>query len=1256
MAKFQQFVLSLALVASLLTQCVARQARPVSTAPMTPTRLLSATATAPATPSVVPSPSLVPYQVLYSVSSTTTYTLTAQDSSAARDLLAGLGIPAGEQGMNIGLGGLPISATLPLLAEINDLAGAVYDPESGRLLLLGTHDPALPEIEPDDLVVALRSAYSEADDVGVSIDPIDPGDLGGPMQVSYYGQTQDTHVGQVMYEADRYLKILSMGEDNITGQAVTCTVPGYRSEADLALEFPDQDQAQQWHRMWYLVAGQALPISVNTDNSAMMFGEVPIIVQARYVQFDQQGQKHDVPGSSPSIDAFVGHYNSHFAQFAAEKREVGQLVQLAKLLSIARWLRGKQVPVDLDWLASYPLKAASTPATTPGRTVTRSHTETEGNRTLIRQVMLFGGVDMGFKNELMIPPPGDPVHQVSEIAGQVPLDQVRSTTPVNIGSQKYRAAPVFVTQAGVPGRLILAQPLFLAPVAGLLVAGLTLYYDSYSRQNSPVAPGWSLGLSRLSPSEPIAAKVEGTGQDVQIPRVVTLVDPSTGSRRSYRNSGTIVDGELLYDPEDQKEAAQLRYDYQGRSFRLDEGGIRSRFDGGGLLIAQTRGDERLEIRYDATGNPIALAHSDGTEVQLRYDQGLLVEAIGPGNAKASLVRQDADLVRITRADGVTTISHVDGRPHEIRNGSEVLSVDFDALGRVLQLEHGGLIHTLDYTSDSSIQSIEGVPGHLITVERGPKGQIVRVEVTEDVNTNDIHLARAAVDPATLEPGSLLQAMLDNPHLDLSPLLAGHCQKMIIQPLGKRTVRIEGSILVVDGRLMPTQLAKALDTGWGALEQLREQGYVNLTLDPDSGVVAGFDPQTRETMALVPQEGGVVVRRSFPRLRGEVDDIARLVTDLGGQSRGLRVSAWFQTPEGGWNWLTPAGEVKLFLVGQERTLGDLNGAAGSLGGQDQAGQFATQLGDALRQDMAGAWAIDWPSGDASTPAELLLQAYPCAERLLQGDDLETAAKQLPPQIQPGQVVRLKPIETLYGWLLPGKGPLFVDVPQKESPWVSRFFGANDLRLIAPHSTPQRAEAYLERERPIMGKDIVVLYTPDGKAEPEQAKAQRDAFRQVQQRLQGLGIRVEDIGENREGDAILLSQLTSEDMVVLEVTHLGGDNRLQIYGDGSVHPKDFRKVRGVKYFMACSSMPYGVPGAAVRAGADSAVGTVAPITTDQVNAWLEHMVDYLQQHPEGVLPSKMEQDLRIQMLIEYGDPGYGPATLPMSHDPNGDMHIA
>jgi len=65
-------------------------------------------------------------------------------------------------------GGVSLSKTAELMLNINDVAGATYDDKTGQIILFGKEDLTLPEMDMDDLSVAVNSVYS-SQDPGVSI-------------------------------------------------------------------------------------------------------------------------------------------------------------------------------------------------------------------------------------------------------------------------------------------------------------------------------------------------------------------------------------------------------------------------------------------------------------------------------------------------------------------------------------------------------------------------------------------------------------------------------------------------------------------------------------------------------------------------------------------------------------------------------------------------------------------------------------------------------------------------------------------------------------------------------------------------------------------------------------------------------------------------------------------------------------------------------------------------------------------------------
>lgn len=115
--------------------------------------------------------------------------------------------------------GIPLEESAKALAELTDITGATWDKENNQLIITGVKGDG-PGLRLDDLIVAVES-LSAGQEIGVSIDPM-PQEQGEPlsdrMNVRYIPeQIQGTNLGRILFEADRQLKVLSLGEDQVIG-------------------------------------------------------------------------------------------------------------------------------------------------------------------------------------------------------------------------------------------------------------------------------------------------------------------------------------------------------------------------------------------------------------------------------------------------------------------------------------------------------------------------------------------------------------------------------------------------------------------------------------------------------------------------------------------------------------------------------------------------------------------------------------------------------------------------------------------------------------------------------------------------------------------------------------------------------------------------------------------------------------------------------------------------------------------------------
>lgn len=293
------------------------------------------------------------------------------------------------------------------------LAGAVF-PENGReILFIGTHHEGEPPLDPTDLldafVVSFR-ALEAGQAPGVSIEPskeqlarrpfrIEENDL---MPIEYIGGDEHTVVGLAAFEADRVMKSLSLGKDNITKRPFSSRVPGYRSHLDMM----DGSEAGDPTRFWIEQAKDNVTQS-RDGRTFLIEPELIVRVKAMVVEnlVDKQGnilKTHlvDKGRATPSARKFASHMTRHYKNFAEEFPVFHELLTYAAVVSLAEAVRpaDDQRPrpkLDKDWLmVQHRVKPVETPSTTPA-TINRSKRAFPTARRGVSVIpMLSGGVDL----------------------------------------------------------------------------------------------------------------------------------------------------------------------------------------------------------------------------------------------------------------------------------------------------------------------------------------------------------------------------------------------------------------------------------------------------------------------------------------------------------------------------------------------------------------------------------------------------------------------------------------------------------------------------------------------------------------------------------------------------------------------------------------------------------------------------------------------------------------------------------------------
>lgn len=519
-----------------------------------------------------------------------------------------------------GTDGISLYQMLLPLSRLNQIDAAAYDPSRNQLILIGRYLPGWPTIQVDDFVTALRGVFLGDDDFGMTIVPtgaqiaaqqVDLSAGDDLMDVFYFGGTENTHMGLVMFQADRYLKDLSIGLDENGQPFRPASIPDFRSGLEW-VAYHGGGNTELWHREWFVPS--EIMVSVSPDGQAMWIDAVKMEVQTRFVQFDANGEMYDVEGYDPAANDFVSFLTSHYDEFAEENQALRQLQQFVNLVTIARWMRDYQVPFDTSTLEMYP----ELPVQTPSQTM--AHTASLEQSTYIYQ--LFGGVDLGTQPTYL---QAGPDHEIAQLDQVLPSAGVGYLWPVTIANSWYDAGAISLQPIDSVGAVTINQSFLFGPTDRPLPLGVRLIYHSLFRGESAFGTGWKFGPAELTLETPLEASQDD-------PQYATIIVHDNLQQQSntfefaqtpdnqfeffVAPSGEVeypeVDGQTLrYNP------AQQVYYWQNKDTTYG-------FDQFGRFVYESRNGESLTVAWHDNGLPSRISHSAGDTLEIEYTPGAII--------------------------------------------------------------------------------------------------------------------------------------------------------------------------------------------------------------------------------------------------------------------------------------------------------------------------------------------------------------------------------------------------------------------------------------------------------------------------------------------------------------------------------------------------------------------------------------------------------------------------------------------------------
>ncbi len=594
------------------------------------------------------------------------------------------------------VGGVLFDKAAECLTDLEEITGAYWDDKLGQIILVGRKNGKmeelfLPRMDKDHLAVAMRAAFS-GDNLGVSIDP-PPGYLengkfpadGTEMEVRYLGNTKDTLFGAIMFEADRLLKTLSMGKDNITHGAVTSQVQGFQNELDISLTM-GTEKPNTWHRMWFVIEDIRLhlPVKESTDRNSIKFGKAAIKVKAEYIS------KEKNPGVDPVADRFAKHFTLHYDDFAKDFPVLERLREVAKISAIAKWLRNSGKPIDLSFLNEYEFIKVPTPEKTPGIIASKSKSWQSGNVIRNQTYSLYGGVDFDFhyqsiRDDMEAPALKKVTHESKPCETSLAWD-------FKFKGEPQRALAFSMVRTN--GNYTATHSDFSIPVTDSMKLELARYYDSFNTKPSIFGYGWNLKI----PYEIFIINPQKTDSSI------LLLNRLNGASNKY-----IFDKDnhayffvVSEQSEKREENGKTTFPYScnpqkfikknpdGTFILKAEDSVTYNFDPQGKLISMTdENNRRLNYMYE--GNRVAgIADSQERNIRLFYDQrGRVKQAVCPGQKIISYQYGPAgDLIRVSDNGGDAKNYVYDANHRMVKvfdnRGKVTLKNSYDPLGRIIK--------------------------------------------------------------------------------------------------------------------------------------------------------------------------------------------------------------------------------------------------------------------------------------------------------------------------------------------------------------------------------------------------------------------------------------------------------------------------------------------------------------------------------------------------------------------------------------------
>jgi RHS repeat-associated protein len=636
------------------------------------------------------------------------------------------------------VGGVYLDKAAEVLGDLRGIEGVAFDPITNRVILVGNDagKTTLPPLRLEDLAAASRTVFGDYDtEPGVTIDPDPKNPKADQMIVRFFGGMENTYFGYQLFEADRMMKSLSLGKDNINGKPVKANIHGYYNLLELSFSnLGGSYRKDLWSRFW-LVPEQVI-VRVSDDKKSITFPDTRIRVKTETMRW-QGGQLVPAKGErDEKAEYFAAHFTRYYDDYAKEFPVFRGLKTLANLVGLAKWLKEASINVDFGWLKDYE-KTFATPAKTPSLTVS--------DRRSSMGISVFGGTDLTVKN-----------NYVKDDGSSAKLAQ-RALLAMATGAPPGLASVTFQTADGKLKRAV-ALPTLQTRAGGAKTmreeeSGLfERVYCSFHNEPGQFGHSWFLDAPRLVIGRPGRGKLEYVmvGNHKVMVRNFRLIGPF--GRPDVVFEKPVVDQQyerISFLPVDSQGIRALYVDEEKKEFRVEySDGRASVFDRlGQILRREDTSTDYLKYSYDQYNRlkSIDRVYQDKVTDQavFSYDNQGRIES---ARTKAEVIRYEynlkGDLENVSTGNLNTGYTYNDRHlvTGVIRNGKPVNVLEYDDFGRVLSEKYAdgnllvrtikskaGQTEIVEKTGNQTFEQVYDAGGRLLQWRDNSRGLSVKVD-------------------------------------------------------------------------------------------------------------------------------------------------------------------------------------------------------------------------------------------------------------------------------------------------------------------------------------------------------------------------------------------------------------------------------------------------------------------------------------------------------------------------------------------------